>query len=338
MLLFIHPLLIFILILIIIFLNPIIYLYLFMKLLKLEELVKLEKKIPESIKENITTTYKNIIQDSYDLKLASLLFRSYLPDVVKYSLKNLNLENSYMYLRLNDYISNISFSPIKDEKRNGFIGEYNCNNLNYVLLKVKNVGSVTFEHDDNSDKALTGPFSLIDLFKSKGISHFIQAKNPFVHLKNRIFRGMGMSIYEKINSIPNIGPNSKFGYDLGAFTFMPASIIGEEGGMFDHVGFYKKFSKIIPDKSFSDYLSKNKSLKWTMTKGGVFLGPNSLAGGIGSGFMPGSIIGKHSEICLGAIVRGYVPPYHRVIPNANYYCYNKKDLDNMIKKEVIKKL
>lgn len=238
-----------------------------MKISSLEEIALLEKNTNAEIKKRTKYALNSeIIQNDYDLLTASLAFSIYLPRMVNYSIKNLKTKKAYMYLKSNNYISKASISEVLDESRKGFIGEYSKNNFLYLLNSAKNIGSVTFEYDNNTDKALTKSYKLIDLLLSKAISHFLQAKNPSVELKNRIFRGMGMNIYETSDSVPNIAPNTKFGYDLKSFTFMPGSIFGEEGGMFDHVAHYKKISQIIPDNNWNDYLSKSKSLIWTMTK------------------------------------------------------------------------
>lgn len=248
-----------------------------------------------------------------DLELGKLQFKKYLNLITPETLKCLNFDESYMYISENEFLSHVGISKYNEETTSKkYVGEYSPENFKRLLNDFGNVATVKLFHHDYSGRALTGPYNFWDIFKSKGLTDLLLSKIPFVKLKNRILRGMGANIYEEPNCIPNIAPNSIFGYDLRAFTFLPGSKLGETGAVFDH-----------------------NADEESMIRGGVFIGRLVTIGG-GTMILPGTIIGEKSIIGLNAVVRGYVPSNCIVMPCVNYYANNSEDLKLMFERGFIK--
>lgn len=233
---------------------------------------------------------------------------------IKKAVKSYGLTNGYIYLdNTNNFIANISISNSPNEETDKtLVCNYSKDNLEELIAKHPNIMTAEFCHYQYDGNALLRPYGRGFLMKQKGVTE-IASFIPSPSLKNSLFRMLGMSVSEKVNTEATVSPHTLISYDSACFAIGPGAYVGEGAYLFEHTGFPGKF-----------------------ILGMTFIGEKSLAS-VGSIITPGTIIDDNARVYAGAVVRGYVPPNHCVKANSSYKCLNRDDLKRAISEGILNK-
>lgn len=204
-------------------------------------------------------------------------------------IKRLNFSESYTYLQNNEFISQIGFSLLSNEKTSKkFLGKLSDLDLESIIDKNK-VLTAEFYTYDYTNESLVKPNGVFNLLKNR-IRTELAGILPFIELKNSIYKGMGTQLGNC-----TIAPKVFMDYlNPSLISIGDESIIGESAKLQAH--FFNPGKCVI---------------------GNIHIGKRCVIGA-GARLLPGTVINNYSTIGVDSTVSGYVPNRIKINPNSFY--------------------